>query len=59
MIKNHLEKYQFSDEELVKGLNEDFYVDGLVSDCDVANAKIFVEKCHRLSLRPDLNCENG
>ena len=48
-IKNHLEKYILTDEELVERLKEDFYVDDLVSSSDtVANAKIFIEKVLRI-----------
>ena len=44
-IKNHVEIYRFTDEELVERLKEDFYVDDLVPGSDnVAIAKIFVER---------------
>ena len=48
-VKNHVEKYKFTDEELVERLKEDFYVDDLVSGSDnVASAKIFVDKVSKI-----------
>ena len=48
-IKNNLEKYRLTDEELVERLKEDFYVDDLFSGSNnVANAKIFIEGLSRI-----------